>query len=81
MAAVTVNRRRTVVFGNKRVVLADVSIANNGDTFATGSLHIIDTASAESSTTGAVGFTKSGGTMTFATGGAIANVQVIAIGN
>lgn len=75
MAAVTVNRQRMVVMGNKRVILADVSIAANGDTFAT-KLKIIDSASCDSSTTGAVGATKSGGTLTFATGGALANVLV-----
>ena len=80
MAAATVNRRRSVVFGNKRVVLADVSIAANGDTFATG-LHIIDSFSVDSSTTGAIGATKSGGTITFASGGAISNIPVVAIGN
>lgn len=79
MAAATVNRSRTVVFGNKRVVLADVSIAANGDTFNT-KMKILDSASAESSTTGAVGITKSGGTLTFVTGGAIANILVVAIG-
>lgn len=79
MAAVTVNRVRYSVFGNKRIVLADVSIAANGDTFNT-KLKLLDTASCDSSTTGAVGATKSGGTLTFATGGALANVLVVAIG-
>lgn len=79
MAAATVNRRRSVVFGNKRVILADVSIAANGDTLDT-KLKLLDSASAESSTTGAVGITTSGGTITFVTGGAIANIKVIAVG-
>ena len=80
MAAVTVNRRRSVVMGNKRVILADVSIAANGDTFDT-KLKIIDSASVDSSTTTAVGATKSGGVLTFAAGGAIANALVVAFGN
>lgn len=79
MAAVTVNRTRTVVMGNKRVVLADVSVAANGDTFNT-KMKLLDSVSAESSTTGAVGVTKSGGTITFVTGGAIANILVAAWG-
>lgn len=79
MAAVTVNRVRYAVMGNKRVVLADVSIAANGDTFNT-KLKLLDTVSCDSSTTGAVGATKAGGVVTFATGGALANVLVIGIG-
>ena len=79
MAAVTVNRRRSVVFGNKRVVLADVTSAANGDTFVTG-LKIIDSASVEPSTAVSLGFTKSGGTITLASAAGAANVQVIAIG-
>jgi hypothetical protein len=80
MAAVTINRRRSAVFGNKRVIMADISIAANGDTFDT-KLKIIDSASVDSSTTGAIGATKAAGVLTFATGGAIANALVVAFGN
>lgn len=82
MAAVSVdksNHSAPSVFGDRRVITAQVDIASNGDTFATG-LASIDVAVATSSTTGAVGLTYSGGTITFVTGGAINNVQVMAIG-
>jgi hypothetical protein len=80
MAAVTINRRRSFVFGNKRAILADVSVAGNGDTLDT-KLHIIDAASVDSSSTAAVGVTLSGGVMTFVTVGAVTHAQIMAYGN
>jgi hypothetical protein len=46
MAAVTVNRRRSIVEGSKRAILASVTCAATGDTFDT-KLKIIDAVSAE----------------------------------
>lgn len=79
MAAVTLNRRRVAVFGNKRIVTADISIANTGDTYNTG-LKFIDSASVDGGSAAVNSFTKSGGTLTLATGGAVTNALVIAIG-
>lgn len=81
MAAVTVNRRRSVVFGNKRTILADVSIASDGDTFDT-KLKIIDGGSADGGAAAAVtGLSFSAGVITFKTAGAVTHAQVIAHGN
>lgn len=79
MAAVTVNSRSTVVTGNKRLVLANVDIAADEDTFVTG-LTSIDHFTATSVTNNAIGGTSSGGTITFQTGGAEAGITVEAIG-
>ena len=80
MAAVTVDRKRSYVQGNKRVVSAQVDIAATGDTWVTG-LKFIESANANDSTNAAVGLTKSGGTLTFVTAGAITNVLVRAEGS
>lgn len=79
MPAVSVDKSSMNVFGDRRFVTAQVDIAANGDTYATG-LSTIDSAIATSSTTGAVGLTTSGGTVTFVTGGAIVNVQLMVSG-
>lgn len=80
MAAVTINRRRSVVMGSKRTILADVSIAADQDTFDT-KLHIIDGASADGGGAAAVtGITFSGGVITFKTAGAVTHAQIIAHG-
>jgi hypothetical protein len=80
MAAVTVNRRREAVIGSQRIIMADVSIANNGDTFNT-SLKIINGMSADGGSAAAVtGVSATGGTMTFLTAGAVTHAQVVAIG-
>lgn len=79
MAAVTVNRRRTVVMGSKRVVLADVSCSTASDTFATG-LKFIDSASVEGGSAATTTLTKSGGTLTIGSAAGANNVEVIAIG-
>jgi hypothetical protein len=79
MAAVTVNRRRSIITGSKRGILADVSVAANGDTFDT-KLKIIDGVSADSSSTAAIGLTIAAGVITFVTAGAITHTQVIAHG-
>lgn len=78
MAAASIANRREVVFGSKRVVYADVTIANNGDTWATG-LKKVEAMSIDPTTNASAGGTKSGGTITFATGGALV-MSVIAIG-
>lgn len=80
MAAVTVNSRTDSVFGNKRSINANVSIAADADTWATG-LAIIESVHASSPTNNAIGATISGGTVTFQTGGAeaLAYVQVIGL--
>lgn len=87
MAAVTVNRQRTVIFGDRRVKLLNINIAATGDTFTlTNIMHSIDAAFADgSSTTIAVNtsFTVgSGGPVSFVYtgGGAQTNVDVMIIG-
>ena len=79
MAAVTVDTQDMSVIGSKRQVTAQVGIANTGDTFATG-LKIIDAFSVIGGTAAVTSATKSGGTLTFATGGAVEAAQVIAVG-
>jgi hypothetical protein len=79
MAAVTVDRSRTAVFGNRRVRLATVDIAADADTWVSG-LRRIESLSAISETNAAIGATFSGGTVTFQTGGAESNVLVQAVG-
>ena len=82
MAAVTVNRTRTAVFGNKRVVLATVTAAATGDTFNT-KLKIIDAVSAEplQAAQPAVSVQVSAGTVTFNySGGGGGTFTVVAVG-
>lgn len=78
MAAVTVANRREIVMGSIRAIAATVTIANNGDTWATG-LGKVQYVQAEPTTAAAMGATKSGGTVTFVTGGALV-ADVIAYG-
>lgn len=78
MAAATVNRERRVVQGSKRVVLANVTIAANGDTYNT-RLKVIDAYSVDATTNASCGATVAGGVMTFASGGAL-TMSVIAEG-
>lgn len=78
MAAVTVANRRGSVIGNKRMVTADITIASNGDTWVTG-LKKIEGVSVDPTTSASAGATKSGGTITFVTGGALVT-SVIAVG-
>lgn len=79
MAAVTVDRKRSLVFGNRRVITATVDIAADADTWVSG-LRIIESLSALSETNAAIGATFSGGTVTFQTGGAENNVLVQVVG-
>lgn len=76
--ALTINRRRDAVFGNKRVILADISFAD-GDTWNT-KFHQIDAFSLDSPSTTAVGATYSGGTLTLHAGGAIAHGSAMIMG-
>ena len=82
MAAVTVANRRETVWGNNRVILADITIANNGDTWTTGLKKVLQV-SAEPTTNASFGLTKGTGTnsgvVTFVTGGALV-VSAIAVG-
>jgi hypothetical protein len=79
MAAVTQNSIEHVVQGNKRVILANVDIAADEDTFVTG-LRVINHFTATSVTNNAIGGTSSAGTITFQTAGAEAGVTVRAEG-
>ena len=82
MAAATQNSRQDSVFGNKRVVTAQLDLAATGDTYDT-ELSQIDAFFVTPATGIGMGGTKSGGVVTieYAGGGAAANVQLIAIGN
>lgn len=67
MAAVTVANRTDSVFGNRKIVFADLSSVDNNDTWATGLQDIdicIITPTAAAATT-QMGATTSGGTVTF----------------
>lgn len=79
MPAVTVDTQDMSVIGSKRQVTAQVDIANSGDTFDTG-LKIIDSVVAVGGSAAVTRVTKSGGTVTFVTGGAVTDAQVIAVG-
>lgn len=79
MAAVTVNRQDYLVQGNLRVILANIDIAADADTFDTG-LKIIRYFHARSVTNNAIGGTSSAGTITLQTAGAEAGVEVRAEG-
>lgn len=79
MPAVTVNKLRNNVNGNYRQKLYNVDIANNGDTLVTPLSYIAEwNATAQSAA--AVGGTVSGGTITFATSGALPGVVVQVMG-
>jgi len=78
MPAVTVANRRSSVIGSKRMVTADITIANNGDTWVSG-LKKVEAVSVDPTTAASAGATKSGGTITFVTGGALIT-SVIVVG-
>jgi hypothetical protein len=87
MAAVTVVRQRTVVFGDHKVKLMNINIATSGDTFATTNFaHSIDAAFADASGTTVVNtqITTAGGpgpvVFNYTGGGAQNNVDVMIIG-
>lgn len=79
MAAVTVNRQDYRVQGDLRVILANIDIAADEDTFVTG-LRDIRYFHARSVTNNAIGGTSSAGTITFQTAGAETGVEVRAEG-
>lgn len=80
MAAVTeASRIEGIVFGNKRIIIAELTSVDNTDTWATG-LSEIHYCSGTAQTNAAVGMTKSAGTITFANTGSLA-VNMIVIGN
>lgn len=86
MAAVTVNRQRTSVWGDRRVKLYNINIANTGDTLiVSGVIRSIDNALADASGTVAVqtSFTAGGSgpiTFNYSGGGGQNNVDVVVIG-
>lgn len=87
MAAVTVVRQRTVVFGDRKVKLMNINIANTGDSFATTNFaHSIDAALADASGTTVVNtqITTAGGpgpvVFNYTGGGAQNNVDVVIFG-
>jgi hypothetical protein len=79
MAAVTVDSRRDAVFGNLRVICAQIDIASDADTWVTG-LHEILFIAVTSTTNNAIGATVSGGTATLQTGGAESNCKAFVVG-
>lgn len=78
MAEVTVNTTYQHVFGDRRVVTADISLATTGDTFTTG-LTSIEAFSLTGGSAAVTNATKSGGVITI-TSAANNNIQCIAIG-
>jgi len=87
MAAVTVNRRRYAVFGQKRAILLNINIVTTGDTFdPSGTIHALDVALSDSSTTTAVNTSFTAGSkgpiaFNFTGGGSQNNVDVLVLGN
>ena len=81
MAAVTVDERTDAVFGNLRVICAQIDIANDADTLATGLTKIMF-ASCNSQAAGNnnIGCTVSGGTITFQTAGAETDALLLVLG-
>lgn len=81
MAAATVNTRQDMVFGNARVVTAQLDLAATGDTWDTG-LKQVFAFFLTPSTGVTVSGTKSAGVLTIAYsgGGAAADIQAVAIG-
>ncbi len=64
MAAATINTRRDSVFGDRRIILANIDTAASGDTWVTG-LSQIDFVGFTPETAITHGATVSGGTVTF----------------
>lgn len=83
MAAVTVNKVTQWANGNRVQIVADIDIANNGDTWDTTLSDILGFwATPKQSSLSQVGYSAiSNGTITFATGGAESNVLVSVIGD
>ncbi len=67
-------------FGNRDGIVGSFSALNNADTWATG-MSKIEHVSITNGTSGVtVGYTVSGGIITFALSGALANATVLALG-
>jgi len=79
MAAVTEDRIRRIVIGNRRLITGQIDIAADADTLATG-LKKVEFVSCTSTTNNGIGATISGGTVTFQTAGAEADAVVHIIG-
>ncbi len=78
MAAVTLDSRKDAVFGNYRVAILQIDIANTGDTYDTNFKQILF---ASTNDPGAVTkVSASTDTLTFTTTGAVTNAQVLVIG-
>ncbi len=77
-AATLVGKRRVTIWGDKRVVMAQVTMATSGDTYVTG-LKAVQQLSCEPTTAVASGTTFSGGTVTFIGTGPI-TFNLIAVG-
>ena len=63
MAAVTVTRKRGMVFGNRRVITATLTVVTTGDTWVTGLKQVESVATSDSA--GITKTTASAGTLTF----------------
>lgn len=77
MAAVTVDRIRRNVLGNRRVITAQIDVATTGDTWATGlrrieSIHVSDIK--------VTSIAVSGGTATLTISGAVTDALATVIG-
>lgn len=79
MAIQTPTTRVDNIAGSLRQVIATFASISNNDTWATG-LGLISGLSIDPGTASSIGATTSGGTVTFATGGAVINVQVLVFG-
>jgi hypothetical protein len=79
MAAVTEDRIRRLVMGNRRVITGQIDIAADADTLITG-LKKVEHVSCTSPTNNGIGATISGGTITFQTGGAEADCTLLVMG-
>jgi len=81
MAAVTVDEVKDTVFGDLAVIVAQIDIAADGDTYDTGMDKIwFFKATPADSPTSEIGGTVSGGTITFKAVGAQANCKLLVIG-
>ncbi len=79
MADATIANRRDSVFGDRRVILADITTAASGDTWVTG-LSRIDFVGFTPPTAITHGATFSGGTVTFLSA-AVTNASALVVGS
>jgi hypothetical protein len=79
MADATIANRRDSVFGDRRVILADITTAQTGDEWVTG-LSIIDFVGFTPNTAITHGATFSGGTVTFHSA-AVTNASAFVVGH